>query len=201
VIARFVASSVAAFVVGTTAVGCSVFGPAPITDDLSTWSVVPLPPDPRFVQLAASRCGDPDAGVGAFGVVLQDRRTASTSALLMTAGPLHGSCFLTLATGGGGSSSSDQQLDPISGPIAVDEQSSGGVADGTAALLGGRAGPQVQRVLLTMSDGRVVTASLGTGHWLAWWPSSLGATKLVALGADGGVLASIDNPAAAGPTK
>jgi hypothetical protein len=125
----------------------------------------------------------------------------NTSALLTAAGPLHGSCFLTLATGGGGSGSTNQPLDPIAGPIAIDEQSSGGVADGTAALLGGRAGPDVELVQLTMSDGRVVTGSLGTGHWLAWWPSSLSATRLVALDATGGVLVSIDNPVAAGPSK
>jgi hypothetical protein len=50
--ARLLARGVAVFAVATTAVGCSVFRPAPITDDLSTWSLVPLPPDPRFVQLA-----------------------------------------------------------------------------------------------------------------------------------------------------
>jgi hypothetical protein len=181
--------------------GCSVLRPAPITDDLSTWSLVPLPPDPRFVQAAASHCADPDANVGALAVVLQDRRTPNTSALLTVAGPLHGSCFLTLATGGGGSSSTDQQLDALAAPIAVDEQSSGGVADGTASLLGGRAGPDVQVVQLTMSDGRLVTASLGSGHWLAWWPSTLTATKLVAFGADRAVMVTIDHPVAVGPTK
>jgi hypothetical protein len=181
--------------IAASAAGCSVLRPAPITDDLSTWSVVPLPPDARFLQLAAARCGDPDANVGPLAVVLQDRRTANTSALLTNAGPLHGSCFLTLATGGGGSSATDQALDPMTGPIAIDEQGSGGVADGSAALLGGRVAPNVETVQLTMSDGRVITASLGTGHWLAWWPSSLSAMQLVALGADGAVLATIDKPA------
>jgi hypothetical protein len=199
--ARLLAWGVAAFAVAMMVAGCSVFRPAPITDDLSTWSLVPLPPDPRFVQLAGSHCGDPDAAVGPLAVVLQDRRTVNTSALLTAAGPLHGSCFMTLAAGGGGSSSTDQQLDPIAGAIAIDEQSSGGVADGTAALLGGRAGPDVQIVQLTMSDGRVVTASVGAGHWLAWWPSSLSATRLVALDANGAVLVSIEDPVATGTTK
>ena len=175
--------------------GCGIGGfLAPTPEDLSTWQPVPLPPNPELATaaLAASACmnlgweeGAEQAG-GPIEILLQDRRTASTAAFFIAGPDTIGSCMFSSSGGSaGGSSQPASQLQALNAAIAVDEDGGGGLAGAEATLLGGRAAPVVIAVRIGVSDGRVVQASLGNGHWLAWWPGSVRADSVTATLADG----------------
>ncbi len=161
---------------------------APTPDDLSTWQRVPLAPDPHLSQSAANfppcRPDVPD-GV-AIEILLQDRRTETTAAFLVRGPVTFGSCMYSASGGGGGGGSQPAvQLQPLDVAISVDEDGSGGVADGTATYLGGRVGPEVGAVRVEVRDDLVVEASVANGYWLAWWPDAVRASRVLALDAAG----------------
>ena len=176
--------------------GCGGFRGAPAADTLQDWSAVPLAPNPALASqaLTASVCRGGDAQAGPLQVVLEDRRTAQTAAFLVTGPSWVGSCLITLSNGNASGGGSNQPRGPFDGPLALDELSNGGVGAGTASLAGGRIIDGVAAVEVDLPDGRVVTASVGQRHWLAWWPGDLPITRLVARSGDGTVLATIDDP-------
>lgn len=169
--------------------GCGVIGslqgPA---DDLASWQAVPLPLDASLDQLAASagpcRIDVPD-GVP-IDVILQDRRTASTAAFLVRGPETAGSCMYSARGGGsGGGSQPAHQLRPLEQALSVDEDGSGGLGDGIASLLGGRVQAGVSSVRVEVGEMPAVQASVGNGHWLAWWPNDERPTQVIALDAAG----------------
>ena len=99
-----------------------------------------------------------------------------------------GSCLLSLGAGASAGWRSGA-FAPMTAAIVIDEQGGGGgaVGAGNATLLGGRMVPNVMRVEIALSDGSTVTASIGNGHWLAWWPAGLLADRISATGANGEV--------------
>jgi hypothetical protein len=192
--ARLAALAVLALV----ASGCVAFRQGQVTDNLQSWSAIPLAPDERIATEAikSNVCHATDVA-GPVSVVLQDRRTVLTAAFLVAGPGWTGSCLLTLANGNAiGSSGNLASLPAMGQAVALDESANGGVGDGNASLAGGRSIDAVVAVSVELVDGRVVTASVGGGHWLAWWPGDVAITQLVATGADGAVLASIEDPLA-----
>jgi hypothetical protein len=155
-------------------------------DDLSTWQRAPIPPDPRIAAMATEACRPLDENF-VVQVILQDRRTESTAAFLLAGPGWTGSCLTSLAGGGAGSDWRSGPLEVMDDPIVVDERSTGDVAEGTASILGGRTAADVGRVEIVLDDGGVVTASVGAGHWLAWWPGTVTADRITATSADGHV--------------
>ena len=119
--------------------------------------------------------------------MLQDQRTASTAAFLLAGGGMIGSCMTTLAGGAGGSGWYSGPAQPMLGKIGIDEQSTGDLGSATAALLGGRAAMDIIKVEITLTDGTSFPASVGNGHWLAWWPQNVLADTITATSADGSV--------------
>jgi hypothetical protein len=175
--------------------GCAVFRQAaPPDDTLADWSAVPLAPDARLATkaLAFESChGGSDAG--GIQIILQDRRTASTAAFLVVEPPFSGSCLVSLS-GNGGGSGRDAALQAATGAIVVDEGSNGSVGAGrNASLIGGRAAANVAAVHIDLPSGQGVEASVGNGHWLAWWPGELTVVRIVARDADGTILATLDD--------
>ena len=185
----------AAVLVAVAAAGCRGLGPVATPDDLASWQAAPLPADPRLAQAAvtsiACNAGN-DTGPPPQ-ILLQDRRTASTAAFLVSGPAFSGSCLVTLSGGAGGGSGRSQPLEPATAAIVVDEGSSGGTGSSSASLVGGRAAVTVATVTIDLNDGRVVRASVGNGHWLAWWPGELGVKQIVARDAAGTVLATLDD--------
>jgi len=175
--------------------GCGVLRPQPPADDtLAAWSSVPLAPDARLATKALTfdSC-HAGADAGGIRILLQDRRTASTAAFLVDAPAFSGSCMVSLSGNGGGSGRS-AALDPATSAIVVDEGSSGGVGAGNnASLVGGRAAANVATVHVDLPSGQGVEASVGNGHWLAWWPGDLNVVRIVARDASGTVLATLDD--------
>jgi len=79
--------------------------------------------------------------------------------------------------------------DPAGGVLTVDG-TPGGPGLGLRAVYGRVGSPRVAKVLITLSDGREVTATLGHGHYLAWWPATAGGDIVRAVDSAGHTVAS-----------
>lgn len=187
--------AVAAFATVAVLAGACGFRQALPNDDLHDWSAVPLAADERLTTAAikATVCRMGDDTAPAPEILLQDRRTALSAAFLVSGPGWSGSCLITIAAGNasGGGGARGGPSPALATALAVDERSSGGVGSGTAGLLGGRAAADVATVQIVLADGRSVTASLASGHWLAWWPGSVDAAQVKALDANGVALQTL----------
>jgi hypothetical protein len=76
--------------------------------------------------------------------------------------------------------------------LTIEDTSSGTVGDSNANTLGGRIAIPGASVVVDLDDGRQVRASVANGYWLMWWPSTTGASRVVALSPDNAELASVD---------
>ena len=123
-------------------------------------------------------------------VLLQDRRTQQSAAFLFAGRTVFGSCFVTL--GGGGTSGGSGPLPGnLTIPLAIDENGTGSVGSGTARILGGRVANGAAQVVVELADGRSVFASVGNGYWLAWWPDTSKANRVVAKDAGGAQISTV----------
>jgi hypothetical protein len=50
---------------------------------------------------------------------------------------------------------------------------------------------RASQVEIRLTDGQSMTASLANGYWLAWWPGTTLAARVVARDAGGAVLADV----------
>jgi len=60
-----------------------------------------------------------------------------------------------------------------------------------AHLVGGRAAPNVARVLVAAADGAIHEAVVTNGYWLAWWVGDPGSTSVAALDASNAILSQV----------
>jgi hypothetical protein len=168
--------------------GCRGSFPMPSSDDFSTWSRTPLAPDPAMARLAVEesvcRAGFPEGAPVA--VVIQDRRTASTAAFLLTAPGHFGSCLISAGGSGGGGSTN--VVPALTGVLTVDEQGIGTSEAGSTNTLGGLTAPNVTGVRVGLGDGTEVVASVQNGYWLSWWPGVNAAARVSALDSAGVVV-------------
>jgi hypothetical protein len=81
----------------------------------------------------------------------------------------------------------------MAGTLKVDGVA-GGPAVGLTAVFG-RVTGRASTVEVTADDGRVITASVGHGYFLAWWPSGSPVGTVRALDAGGHVIATTAHPA------
>jgi hypothetical protein len=175
---------------------CGRENPAPNGDTLATWQNAPLPParalaDKAMTELSCRSGLDESIPLT---LVLQDQRTAQSAAFLVTApGDWNGSCLVAVGGGASGGGGGANRLAPMQAAISVDERSFGGVGLASATLLGGRAAEGVASVEITLADGAVVHASVGNGHWLAWWPGGTDAALITASDMTGAGLASLED--------
>ena len=131
---------------------------------------------------------------GQVGTALAEQRGASTAVLLLAAG--HDAICVdphpaAAGTAGGiiGPLVGVSVEDPAGGVLTVDG-TPGGPGLGLRAVYGRVGSPRVAKVLITLSDGREVTATLGHGHYLAWWPATAGGDIVRAVDSAGHTVAS-----------
>jgi hypothetical protein len=179
--------------VASLATGCALARvQQPEADTLATWSEHPLPPDAAMAAKAVSdqsscTVEDKDRPIR---VLIQDRRTPQSAAFLFAGRAAFGSCFVT--TGGGGTSGGSGPLPgDLTIPLVIDENGSGDVGSGTARILGGRVANGATQVVVELADGRSVFASVGNGYWLAWWPDTSKANRVVAKDASGAEISTV----------
>jgi hypothetical protein len=165
---------------------------APSTDPLLGWSAQPIAVDDalaaKAIAMPACRGSLGDGPV--LDVVLQDQRTPSTAAFLLTSGAFEGNCLVE-AGGNAIGEGHTAAVPPRAGALAVDERTTTALAGKTVTLLGGRLSPDVVGVRIRLSDGRTLQASTGASHWLAWWPSDASVIGVDALNKAGNVIATI----------
>ena len=183
---------------GTLLAGCGLASVAQRpAEDLSTWSLTPLPPDAALAASAigengACRMDDPTDNIVAPipQILVQDRRTQNTAAFLVLSPQHFGDCTITRSGSSGGGYG--PPLGPMNAKLTIENTSSGTVGDGNANTLGGRIAIPGVRVVVELDDGRHVPASVANGYWLMWWPSTTGASRVVALSPDNAELASLE---------
>jgi hypothetical protein len=178
----------AAFVLGGCSIGRFV---QPVEDALATWSDHPLPPDAALTAKAVSDQASCVADPGPIHVLIQDRRTQFSAAFLFSAPNAFGSCFVT-SGGGGMSGGSGPPPGPMAGPISIDDNGAGSLGGGEVRSLGGRVLNTASRVVVQLVDGRSVVASLNNGYWLAWWPDTTLASKVVASDTSGAAIGTVE---------
>jgi hypothetical protein len=156
----------------------------PPQDDLSTWSNTPLPPSVELASQAADPNGSCTAGPDGerVTVILQDRRTEWTAAFIFRGATTFGSCIVTSQASSGGSGPLPE---PMRSALSIDVNGFGTGSSGDIHELGGRVAADVTAVTISLADGRTVIASVGGGHWLAWWPGDADATNVTGLDAAG----------------
>jgi hypothetical protein len=190
---RRVGGLLIAFVAGALLAGCWMARDVrPTADNFATWSETPLAPDPNLAAVARdpnSSCnGGP--GTGQVQILLQDRRTSQTAAFLFSGPNVFGSCIVT--AGGNSSGGSGPSLEPMIGAISIDNNGAGGADGESVRELGGRVAPNAAQVVIQLTDGRSIHASVGNGYWLAWWPDTARAERVVATDAGGAEIASTE---------
>jgi hypothetical protein len=189
---RRVAGLLLAGALAITAAGCSVARVEQQTpDSAAAWVAQPLPPDPALaVQAVAdgSTCRLLD-NAEPIRVLVQDRRTERTAAFLVGGATQFGSCLISkgdFASGGAGPA-----LEPMTAALTIDANGNGGPDTFPAQLLGGRVDARASTVEVRLADGQTMNASLANSYWLAWWPGSALAVRVVARDAAGVVLADV----------
>jgi hypothetical protein len=99
--------------------------------------------------------------------------------------------FTDASVSAGGSGIAEES--PADGPLRLFGSSQGGAPTGDHTAYGGSIDPSVVRVRVERSEGDPVDATIGDGYFLASWPGHAHATRFVAVGADGEVMAEIGN--------
>lgn len=172
--------------------GCGPTGVVqPTPDNFAAWSEHPLTPDAGLAGsalAAGSACASGEDGANVR-ILLQDRRTPQTAAFLFAGPTTFGGCMVT--SGGGMSlAGSGPALEPTNGTLSIDDNGAGGAGGEGVRELGGRVAPNAVQVVVHLTDGRSVLASIGNGYWLAWWPDTARAERVVATDTSGAEIGS-----------
>jgi hypothetical protein len=169
----------------------------------AAWAAVPRPASAAVAAKLASSCqarvaeGRWPIRLGHVEGVLAEQRGASTAVLLVADDASDAVCVdphgRTTGPAGGiagplvGVITEDQAADAV---LTVDG-TPGGPGLGLWTVFGRISAPGVAKVLISLGDGSEVTASLGNGHYLAWWPSTGGGVTIRAVDSSGNTIASM----------
>jgi hypothetical protein len=174
---------------------------------LAAWTTVPQSVSAAQAAQLTDGCTGWVAGhfpisLGRVASSLAEQRGSSSAVLLAGATGSEAICVNPApgATAGGTGVEAGPQVgivaaDPMIGSLKVDG-GAGGSAVGLTAVFG-RVTGQASTVEVTAEDGRVITASVGHGYFLAWWPSGSPVGTVRALDAAGHVIATAAQPTAA----
>lgn len=171
----------------------------------AAWTPAPTTPAPGEIRAAEATCEagavTPPVGApavpanvsltdtrGPFTLVLFGAGTSTQGVLMCLSGP-DGTHFSISTTSG------SQPAPPGTDHISLDRLQ-GGSANGRPYIIAeGSAGAGVSATTLALSDGSQVTASVGNGLFLAWWPGSATVTSATVTTASGTTAQSIIPPA------
>lgn len=179
------------------------------TPELAAWTAVPQRVSAGQTARLAASC-ERQLAAGHFGVrlgaqtsALAEGRGAATAVLLVGASGTEAICVNPAAPGGAGPSVAGPLVGigapgPSRGSLTVDGVP-GGPGLGDSAVYG-RVTPRAAQVLVTTEDGRLVTATLGHGYFLAWWPSGAGIKTIRVLGRTGHVITTVRERGSDGST-
>lgn len=178
-------------------IGSGALTPAP------AWAAVPRTASGAMAAKLASSCqawvgeGRFPIRLGHVDAVLAEQRGASTAVLLVADDGSDAVCVdphgRTAGVAGGitGPLVGVITQDPAAGAALTVDGTPGGPGLGLWAVFGRFSAPGVAKVVITLGDGREVTATLGNGHYLAWWPAIDDGETIRALDSSGHTIASM----------
>lgn len=114
----------------------------------------------------------------------------NTAAFLVTGQGMFGACLVMRS--GDSAGGSGPVPGAMRGPLVIDENGRGTLNEMDVRQLGGRVAGQAARVVIELADGSSVTASVGGGYWLAWWPDTAPGERVVATDAAGAKVAELE---------
>lgn len=160
----------------------------------AAWSAVPVPlaislNDPMVLQCLAELPAEPSSQVGrsALTPLVAESRGTSRAALL-EGNDSQGVCIATPTSRSGGRTLAP----PLTAGLDITLAGNGGSTDPSGSrYVYGRVSSRVASVAVTTTSGLHVTSSVAHGAYLAWWPDGKGPEKIIALDADGDVIAAI----------
>ncbi len=79
-------------------------------------------------------------------------------------------------------------LSPLTGPLRLDDTQ----RYSPPRVVFGRAEQRLDRIEIVTTDNKTVTASIGQGYFLAWWPSNANASEVRAFDAAGNIVDGIE---------
>jgi hypothetical protein len=197
---RAVGVGVAAAIAGVLAwvfVGSGALAPA------AAWAAVPRPASDALAARLSSSCktrvaqGRSPIRLGHVFAVLAEQRGASTAVLLLAD---DGSDAVCVDPHGHDTGPAGGIAGPLVGVTAEDPApdamltvvgTPGGPGVGLWTVFGRINEPRVAKVLITLGDGSEATATVGHGHYLAWWPATEDGDTIRALDSAGHTIASM----------
>lgn len=158
--------------------------------DRPGWTAEPTPADPAFVVVGKGQCLDYVDEDRVFQDVepIVDQRARAGAAFLWTVGERQALCFVGASEGSPEfeASQAARPIDPPAGALAVTDYNlnspsmvSGWVPDGTAS------------VEVETRSGKVLSATVEDGSFLAWWPGPDAPEVVRAIAEDGSVIETI----------
>jgi hypothetical protein len=166
----------------------------------ASWRAVPTAIDPAMAADATPKCLS--GGTGAARLVVQDQR-GPTAALLF----VQGEDFVTCVASRGSTGSIDAatsgytKASAITSDLAVVNgmsSPSGPTSPGLRVVVG-MVSSQAASVTLQRTDGVVVTATVHSGYFLAWWPTNMKASVITSRDVEGNRLQQLQNAEALQP--
>lgn len=160
----------------------------------ASWQPLPSVADASMAASARSHCVDTDTNAD---LVLQDQRGRAAAFLYESATNLI-SCMAAFDAAGQvvATSSAFQHITATTVPFGLDGVGEFGTPGAGPTHVFGHQPAIASKVTLTLSDGTEMTASVGHGRFLAWWPSSATVVSMRALDAQGNVVAERQAPEA-----
>ena len=188
----------------------------------ATWTPVPGPVDPAFAAAMHENCAlrpiptdDPNisaermremlaqqAILAKLPLVVMDQRGRAAVALFadrLADGQASVLCMTVakeeggIPVAGGGGASTGAVEAPADGPLRLFTAQRTSSDAGMYTAYAGWVAPGVARVAVDRSNGQIVTASVASGYFVAWWPGASAATKFTGYNADGTVITEIGN--------
>lgn len=185
-----------AAIVGAAAAYVAVSPPWGVSAAYASWTAVPGQLGPAATQALGASCAQSlqqhfkDAN--GLAPALGEQRGKFSAVVLGDAANV-GVCVNVNGILGGFSTRS-----PIPAGSALVLEAAPGLLTGPDAARAayGEVSPQVTRVVVTTQDGRTVTASVGGGYFLGWWPSGADPATIAAYDAAGAQLSRLTVPKA-----
>lgn len=194
----------AVFVAGTVFAPPSAFG---------TWTATPSSPNPALVARVRDGCLSPPgpdwtaemranaADLASLPLVIVDQRGRGAVAFFAERRPDGQASMMCLSAAdedgqvmaGGGGTSTGARETPATGPLRLFTAHRNRSEWGTYTAYAGSVEPGVTQVTVERNSGSGVIASVANGYFVAWWPGDAYATRIIAYGAGGAVLAEIGN--------
>jgi methylglyoxal synthase len=170
------------------AIGASpaVVGP---TLGFAGWEPAPTTPEVAFANAAAKDCQIEPS----MRLMAHDQRGTAATLVFVGAGQLSLCLVATDSTGDiVAAATGTTRLEAMSGPLSVDTGLSAPAGNKSPGvrIMAGRALPPISAVDVVRADGVDVKATVASGVWVAWWPSTTEGTNVRAVDWNGSVVAT-----------